>query len=104
MQRTIDVIVHADGTIELLEPVVVSGARRALRTILEDGPARVTTPADNDASINALLLRAGREELPDEIPDDLEPRSEEALDVLWARIPAGTPLSQIVIEDREETF
>jgi len=104
MHRTIDVIVHADGTIEPLEPVVVSSSRRALLTILEAAPASVTAPTDTDVAIDALLLTAGLEELPDEIADDLKPLSEEALDALWARIPAGTALSQIVIEDREETF
>lgn len=34
----------------------------------------------------------------------LEPLSEVALDALWRRIPDGTPLSQIVIEDREKRF
>lgn len=104
MHRTIDVIVHADGTIELLEPVTVSSSRRALLTILEEAPTRASAPVNDEASLDALLLAAGLQELPDEIPDDLEPLSEEALDALWAHIPTGTPLSQIVIEDREETF
>jgi hypothetical protein len=42
--------------------------------------------------------------VPEDSSDDLEPLSEEALDALWARIPVGTPLSQIVTEDREERF
>lgn len=104
MQRTIDVIVHADGTIEPLEPVLVSGARRAVLTILEDSPASESVAPDDDAALDALLLAAGLQELPDEVSEELAPLSEEALDALWARIPAGTPLSQIVIEDREETF
>ena len=104
MHRTIDVIVHADGTIEPLEPVAVSGSRRALLTILEEGPVHVSAPVDDNATLDALLLAAGLQELLAEVPDDLEPLSEEALDALWARIPAGTPLSQIVIEDREESF
>jgi hypothetical protein len=104
MHRTIDVIVHADGTIEPLEPVTVSGSRRALLTILEEAPARRSAPVNDDVTLDALLLAAGLQELPEEVPADLEPLSEEALDALWARIPAGTPLSQIVIEDREERF
>lgn len=104
MHRTIDVIVHADGTIEPLEPVAVTGTRRALLTILEEAPADAHSLADDDAAIDALLLAAGLQEVAEEIPADLEPLSEEALDALWARIPAGTPLSQIVIEDREEPF
>lgn len=104
MHRTIDVIVHPDGTIELLEPVAVSASRRALLTILEEAPADVSPVADDDAALDALLLAAGLQEVPEDIPADLEPLSEEALDALWARIPAGTPLSQIVVEDREENF
>lgn len=104
MHRTIDVIVHADGTIEPLEPVAVTGARRALLTILEEAPTDARPLGDEDAALDALLLAAGLQEVAEEIPADLEPLSEEALDALWARIPAGTPLSQIVIEDREETF
>lgn len=104
MHRTIDVIVHTDGTIEPLEPVAVSGPRRALLTILEDAPASATAPANDDAAIDALLVAAGLQEVPEEVPDSLSPLSEEALDALWARIPTGTPLSQIVLEDREETF
>jgi hypothetical protein len=104
MHRTIDVIVHADGTIEPLEPVVVSRSRRALLTILEEAPADASRVIDDDAAIDALLVAAGLQEVPEDIPADLEPLSEEALDALWARIPAGTPLAQIVIEDREENF
>lgn len=106
MHRTIDVIVHADGTIEPLEPVAVSGSRRALLTILEEAPAPadINPQTDDDAALDALLLAAGLQEVPEDIPADLEPLSEEALDALWARIPVGTPLSQIVIEDREENF
>jgi hypothetical protein len=100
MHRTIDVIVHPDGTIETLEPVAVSSSRRALLTILEEAPANVSPVADDDAAIDALLLAAGLQEVAEDVPADLEPLSEEALDALWARIPAGTPLSQIVIEDR----
>lgn len=104
MHRTIDVIVHADGTIEPLEPVAVSRSRRALLTILEEPPADASSVGDDDAMIDVLLLAAGLQDVPKDIPADLEPLSEAALDALWARIPAGTPLSQIVIEDREENF
>lgn len=133
MPRTIEVIVHADGRIEPLEPIVVSEERRGLLTILET-PAEATeatqsitlatlfaqlqsegllaspkpgaarTPLIDDATLDALLLTAGLQETPEDIPESLEPLSEVALDALWRRIPDGTPLSQIVIEDREERF
>lgn len=102
MHRTIDVIVHPDGTIEPLELVTVTCSQRALLTILAQAPAAGSVVADDDAAIDALLIAAGLQEVPEDIPVDLEPLSEEALDALWARIPVGTPLSQIVIEDRQE--
>jgi hypothetical protein len=102
MHRTIDVLVHADGTIEPLEPIRVSGIRRGLLTILDEAPATGSAVGGDDESLDALLLAAGLQEVPEDIQEGLEPLSEEALDVLWARIPAGTPLSQILIEDRED--
>lgn len=103
MHQTIDVIIHADGTIEPLEPISTGRSRRALLTILEETsiPAPV---ADDDDALDALLLAAGLQELPIEGTAESEFLSEEALDALWQRIPNGTPLSQIVVEDREETF
>lgn len=134
MPRTIEVIVHADGRIEPLEPIVVSGDQRGLLTILET-PSEVTeaaqnstlaalmaqlqsegllaapepgavqaSPIDDTIMIDALLITAGLQEMPGDIPESLEPLTEAALDALWGRIPDGTPLSQIVIEDREERF
>ena len=107
MQRTINVIVHADGTIEPLEPVAVSGSRRALLTILDELPA-ATTPAPSAGPLTAELvaqLRAqGLLAVPEDIPAELKPLSREARAALTRRIPAGTPLSQIIIEDREERF
>jgi hypothetical protein len=58
----------------------------------------------DDELLDALLIATGLQELPEDIPEDLEPLSEEELDALWARLPMGTPLSHIVIEDREESF
>jgi hypothetical protein len=104
MHRTIDVIVHADGTIEPLEPVAGKKSRRAILTILGEAPIGTLAPADDDAAMDALLLAAGLQEVPEDSSDGSEPLSEEALDALWARIPAGTPLSKIVTKDREERF
>ncbi|MFV9507354.1 MAG: hypothetical protein AB4911_22615 [Oscillochloridaceae bacterium umkhey_bin13] len=103
MNRTIDVIIHPDGTIELLEPVTLSGLRRARLTILEDAADEFPLSED-DATIDALLIAAGLQDVPADLPPDLEPLSEAALDALWSRLPTGTPLSQLVFEDREETF
>jgi hypothetical protein len=103
MHRTVEVIVHPDGRIELLEPITGLAPRRALLTILEEPPPAVP-PRSSDEALDALLRAAGLQEDLDELPADLEPLSEEALSALWARIPAGTPLSQIIDEDRDETF
>ena len=48
MLRTIKAVVEADGTVRLLEPVRLDGARRALLTILDDG--------DEDAPSSSALL------------------------------------------------
>jgi hypothetical protein len=98
---TIDVIVHADGTIEPLTPIAAGPTRRAILTILDPTVAPVT---NDNAIIDRILLADGLQEVPDEISADLVRLSEEALDALWSRIPVGTPLSRIVIEDREESF
>lgn len=107
MHRTIDVIVHADGTIELLEPVALNGARRALLTILEEPAAPSASPPTEGSSTAALFAQLRAEGLiavPDDIPADLVPLSREAREALARRLPPGRPLSEIIIEDREETF
>jgi hypothetical protein len=48
MLRTIKAVVQPDGTVQLLEPVRLGSARRALVTILEDG--------DEDSPTNSALL------------------------------------------------
>ncbi|RRR68900.1 MAG: XRE family transcriptional regulator [Candidatus Viridilinea halotolerans] len=47
-----------------------------------------------------LMLAAGLQAPPEIIAEDLQPLTEEALDALWKTMPAGTPLSQIIDEDR----
>ncbi len=47
MLQTIEAIIEADGSVRLLEPISVSGARRALVTVLDES-------ADAD-DITALL-------------------------------------------------
>lgn len=107
MHRTIDVIIHADGTIELLEPVAVSGSRRALLTILDEPsaqPAALPQTGPSMAAFFAQLQAEGLVEVPDDIPAELTPLPRHEREALARRIPAGTPLSQIIIEEREENF
>lgn len=47
MLRTIEAVIQADGTVQLLEPVQPGFRRRALLTILEDG--------DDDAPTDTLV-------------------------------------------------
>lgn len=48
MIRTVEAVVESDGSVRLLEPLSVEGARRALVTVLDE-------PADEAASVCALL-------------------------------------------------
>lgn len=98
---TIDVLVHADGTIEPLTPIAAGPTRRAILTILDSTVAPVMS---DNAIIDAILVAEGLQEVPEEISADLVRLSEAAIDEIWSCIPAGTPLSQIVLEDREESF
>lgn len=107
MYRTIEAIVHPDGRIEPLEPLAVSGPRRALLTILDEPPVEVSTRpgvSPSNEEFFAQLQAEGLIEPLEDIPDDLRPLSEEELDALWARIPPGRPLSEIIIEERDEQF
>lgn len=105
MYRTIEAILHPDGTIELLESPPGNGRRRALLTILEElPPLSTSTPLTDAEQFDAVLRAAGLLDEVEDIPADLEPLSEAEVDALWARNPGGTPLSQIIIEDREERF
>lgn len=51
MIKTVEAVLGADGVVRLLEPVPVSGARRALVTILDEEPV----PHSNET---ALLTEA----------------------------------------------
>ena len=94
MHRTIEAIIHADGTIEALEDIEGTAPRRALLTILDEPPASsLSGVQDDDEQAIALLRAAGLLMVPEDIPADLKPLTETQLDELWSRIPLGTPLS-----------
>ncbi|RRR66196.1 MAG: hypothetical protein EI684_21130 [Candidatus Viridilinea halotolerans] len=67
-----------------------------------DQQAAIVSALRDDAAIDALMLAAGLQTPPEIISEDLQPLTEEALDALWKTMPAGTPLSQIIDEDRTE--
>jgi hypothetical protein len=58
MTQTVDAIIDENGAVRLLKPVRLSGARRALVTILDDRPAR---EADLDAGYREMARDETRE-------------------------------------------
>jgi hypothetical protein len=58
MSQTIDAVIDEDGAVRLLKPVHLSGARRALVTILDDQPMGED---DLDAGYRAMALDEARE-------------------------------------------
>lgn len=105
MQRTVEAILHPDGTIEVLEPLVADTPRRVLLTILDEAPRhRDVTLAGTTDEATRCLDAAGLLDAADDIPATLTPLAETERIALAAQIPAGTPLSQLIDEDREERF
>ena len=105
LHRTVEAIVHPDGRIELSEPLIVAGVRRALVTILEERPQPLPLPTDDDAArFDAALRSAGLLDNTDDIPADLHPLAVVERERLAQRNAEGTPLSEIIIEEREERF
>ena len=58
MSQTVDAVIDEDGAVRLLKPVHLTGARRALVTILEEQPA---WEGDLDAGYRAMALDEARE-------------------------------------------
>ena len=58
MSQTIDAVIDEDGAVHLLRPIHLSGARRALVTILDDQPA---WEGDLDASYREMAQDEARE-------------------------------------------
>lgn len=107
MYRTIEAIVHPDGRIEPLEPLAVSGPRRALLTVLDEPPIEVSAKlgvSPSNEEFFAQLQAEGLIEPIEDIPADVMPLSEQEREALSRRIPAGKPLSEIIIEERDEQF
>jgi ABC-type ATPase involved in cell division len=101
--RTIEAIIHPDGRIEALEAVATALPQRAIITILgEEVLSTLTTRSHRDRVRAALRTGGLLVEVPAH-PSALA-LSEEDRAALARQYAAGTPLSQIVIEDREETF
>ena len=58
MSQTVDAVIDEDGTVRLLKPVHLSGARRALVTILDEQPV---WEGDLDTGYRAMSLDEARE-------------------------------------------
>jgi len=58
MSQTIDAVIDENGAVRLLKPVHLSGARKALVTILDEQPA---WEGDLDADYRAMALDEARE-------------------------------------------
>ena len=58
MSQTVDAVIDEDGAVRLLKPVHLSGARRALVTILDDQPA---WEGDLDAGYREMAQDEARE-------------------------------------------
>jgi len=58
MSQTLDAIIDEDGAVRLLQPLHLSGARRALVTILDDQP---NWEGDMDAGYRDMALDEARE-------------------------------------------
>jgi hypothetical protein len=58
MSQTIDAVIDADGAVRLLQPIHLSGARRALVTILDDQPV---AEGDLDAGYREMAQDEARE-------------------------------------------
>ena len=58
MSQTIDAVIEADGAVRLLKPIHLSGARRALVTILDDQPV---WDGDLDAGYREMAQDEARE-------------------------------------------
>ena len=108
MQQTIEVIVHPDGRIEAMEPIATTHTRRALLTILDEPVAvsatRPSGSAAEAAQVDAALRSAGLLDVLDDLPAQLQPLTETARAALAASIPPGSSLSQIISDERAETF
>ncbi|MCS6937913.1 MAG: hypothetical protein RMJ55_01420 [Roseiflexaceae bacterium] len=104
MPRTVEVIVHADGRIEPLEPIVVSGTQRGLLTILET-PSDATEAPQN-ITVATLIAQLRAEGLLTSLESGAVEKQLSLAEriALAQRVSDGRPLSQVILEDREERF
>lgn len=71
MIRTVEAVVDEHGNVRLLEPVRLPAGRRALVTILEEGPAR--NPSESALLSEAALAEDWNRPEEDEAWSDLRP-------------------------------
>jgi hypothetical protein len=101
--RSIEAIIHPDGRIEPLESVATALPQRAIITILGDETISPPNLHSHRERVRAAL-RARNLLVEAPAHPSVLALSEEDRAALARQYAAGTPLSQIVIEDREEPF
>jgi hypothetical protein len=105
MHQTVEAIIYPDGRVEMREPVAADAPRRALVTILDEMPRELhQIPQPATPTVREVLRAAG---LLAEIKAGTapgQPLSNGERQALAERVGAGTPLSQIIDEDRDERF
>jgi hypothetical protein len=108
MLRTIEAVIEPDGTVRLLEPVDIPKAQRALVTLLPHDPVpehTPETPAEPQSErerIHAILVAGGVVQPRTQAESTAQPLSHERREELARLFAVGKPLSQIIIEEREE--
>jgi hypothetical protein len=103
--QTIEAILMPDGSIQLSEHVHAPTPRRVLVTILDE-PAQVikgnAPKTEHDRVAEALLAAGLTKPRSSHIPDGLLSSQERAALAQQFAQRGGKPLSQIVLEEREE--
>jgi hypothetical protein len=105
MHQAVEAIVYPDGRVEVREAVRATTPRRAILTILDEAPGGVQNATERPVpSVREALRAAGLLVEFSPAPAAMQPLSETERAALAARIGPGTPLSQIINEDRDERF
>jgi hypothetical protein len=103
MHRTIEAIVHPDGRVELLEPVLLTTTQRALVTVLAEEPRKPLENQSNERMrIRVALAARGAILPPLEIPAEHKLMSNSEREALAAQIGPGVSLSTYIMQEREE--
>ena len=76
MLQTVEAVIDEQGNVRLLEPLSLSGPRRALVTILDEHLGAAGLPADEWMGARGMIEGEGRPE--DKAPDSILPAERQA--------------------------